>query len=479
MEEMVEQISVLLENEDNTLLQEYLNNLNISEVEELIDELPKHGPLFIETLSLNRAVNVFRILDFPTQERIIKKISGQRVAELINELPPDDRTALFSELHGDAVQKLIQHLSPGDRKEALQLLGYEEDSIGRLMTPDYIAVKKSWDVKRVLKHIREYGKNSETIDVIYVLGDKGVLLDDIRIREILLVDPETKISQLMDGRLIALKATDPQQEAINIFRMNNRVALPVTDDANVLLGIVTVDDILWIANEEYTEDIQKIGGTEALDEPYLDINLFKLVKKRVGWLIVLFLGEMLTATAMGYFGDEIGVVVALAFFLPLIISSGGNSGSQASTLIIQAMALGEVTVADWWRVMRRELLSGLLLGVILGVIGFFRITIWSAFSTVYGPHWLLIAFTVGFALIGVVLWGSLAGSMLPLVLKKLGADPATSSAPFVATLVDVTGLIIYFSIASIIMHDILHPSVPVPHAALIHNLIPRAAGFSI
>jgi magnesium transporter len=472
MEEMVEQVQLLMEQNDNKQLQEYLNSLNISDVEQLIDELPENGPLFIETLSLSRAVNVFRILDFPTQERVIKKLSGQRVAELINELPPDDRTSLFSELHGDAVQKLIQHLSADDRKQALQLLGYEEYSVGRLMTPDYIAVKKSWDVKRVLSHIREYGKNSETIDVIYVLGDKGVLLDDIRIREILLVDPETKISELMDGRLIALNATDPQEDAINVFRMNNRTALPVTDDADVLLGIVTVDDILWIANEEYTEDIQKIGGTEALDEPYLDINLFKLVKKRVGWLIVLFLGEMLTATAMGYFGDEIGVVVALAFFLPLIISSGGNSGSQASTLIIQAMALGEVTVADWWRVMRRELLSGLMLGVILGIIGFFRITIWSSFSTVYGPHWLLIAFTVGFALIGVVLWGSLAGSMLPLILKKLGADPATSSAPFVATLVDVTGLIIYFSIASLVMHDILHPA-PAAHAALIQHLAPK------
>jgi magnesium transporter len=473
MEEMVEQVQMLIEQNDNKQLQEYLNSLNISDVEELIGELPENGPLFIETLTLNRAVNVFRILDFPAQERIIKKLSGKRVADLINELPPDDRTSLFSELHGDAVQKLIQHLSPEDRKEALQLLGYEEDSVGRLMTPDYIAVKKDWDVKRVLAHIREYGKNSETIDVIYVLGDKGVLLDDIRIREILLVDPDTKISQLMDGRLIALNATDPQEEAINVFRMNNRVALPVTDDADILLGIVTVDDILWIANEQYTEDIQKIGGTEALDEPYLEINLFKLVKKRVGWLIVLFLGEMLTATAMGYFGDEIGVVVALAFFLPLIISSGGNSGSQASTLIIQAMALGEVTVADWWRVMRRELLSGLMLGVILGIIGFFRITIWSSFSTVYGPHWLLIAFTVGFALIGVVLWGSLAGSMLPLVLKKLGADPATSSAPFVATLVDVTGLIIYFSIASLVMHDILHPpGAAAHHAALMHQVMP-------
>jgi magnesium transporter len=455
MEEMVEQIELLIEQKNTQQLQDYLNNLNISDVEELIDELPEYGPLFIETLTINRAVNVFRILDFPTQERIFKQLPGTKIAEIINELPPDDRTAFFAELHGDTVKALILHLSAADRKEALSLLGYKEDSVGRLMTPDYIAVKKSWDVNRVLAHIRQFGKNSETIDVIYVLGDKGVLLDDIRIREILLVDPDTKISQLMDGRLIALKATDPQEEAINIFRMNNRTALPVTDDENILLGIVTVDDILWIANEEYTEDIQKIGGTEALDEPYLDINLFKLVKKRVGWLIVLFLGEMLTATAMGYFQLEIEKAVVLALFIPLIISSGGNSGSQASTLIIQAMALGELTVEDWWRVMRREIVSGLMLGSTLGIIGFLRIAIWSEFSNIYGPHWPLVALTVGVSLVGVVLWGSLAGSMLPLLLKKLGADPATSSAPFVATLVDVTGLIIYFSIAVIIMSDLL------------------------
>jgi len=451
MEEMVEQIELLLAQNDDLRLKDYLNSLNISDVEELIDELPEHGPRFIETLSLNRAVNVFRILDFPTQERILKKISGEKVTQIITELPPDDRTALFGDMHGDTVSRLIMHLSAADRKEALSLLGYKEDSVGRLMTPDYIVVKRTWDVEQVLKHIRQYGKNSETIDVIYVVGDKGVLLDDIRIREILLVDPSTKISTLMDGRLIALNAADPQEEAINVFRMNNRTALPVTDDENVLLGIVTVDDILWIANEEYTEDIQKIGGTEALDEPYLDINLFKLVKKRVGWLIVLFLGEMFTATAMTYFGDEIAKWVVLAYFLPLIISSGGNSGSQASTLIIQAMALGELTIADWWRVMRREIISGLMLGLVLGVIGFLRITIWSMFSSIYGPDWLFVATTVGFALVGVVLWGSLAGSMLPIVLKKLGADPATSSAPFVATLVDVTGLVIYFSIAIIIM----------------------------
>ncbi len=455
MEEMVEQIELLLEQDDTTQLQEYLNNLNISDVEELIDEFPEHGPLFINTLSINRAVNVFRILDFPTQERIIKKLPGKKLSEIISELPPDDRTALFSELHGDAVKALIQQLSAADRKEALSLLGYDEDSVGRLMTPDYIAVKKSWDVNRVLSHIRQYGKNSETIDVIYVLGDKGVLLDDIRIREILLVDPDTKISQLMDGRLISLKATDPQEEAINVFRMNNRVALPVTDDENILLGIVTIDDILWIANEEYTEDIQKIGGTQALNEPYLDINLFKLVKKRVGWLIILLLGEMLTTVAMGYFQYELEKAVILALFIPLIISAGGNTGSQASTLIIQAMALGEVTIEDWWRVMRREIISGLLLGLTLGIIGFLRIAISTEFTDAYGPHWISLAFTVGFSLVGIVLWGSLMGSMLPLLLKKLGADPATSSAPFVATLVDVTGLIIYFSIAVLFMHNIL------------------------
>jgi magnesium transporter len=455
MEEMVEQIELLLEQEDTTQLREYLNNLNISDVEELIDELPEHGPVFIETLSINRAVNVFRILDFPTQERIIKKLSGKKVSEIINELPPDDRTAFFSELHGDAVTKLILHLSPADRKEALSLLGYKEDSVGRLMTPDYIAVKKNWDVTRVLSHIRRYGKNSETIDVIYVIGDNGILLDDIRIREILLVSPETKVSDLMDGRLIALDANDPQEDAINVFRMNNRTALPVVDKDNILLGIVTVDDILWIANEEYTEDIQKIGGTEALDEPYLDINLFRLVKKRVGWLVILFLGEMLTATAMGFFEHAIEQAVVLALFIPLIISSGGNSGSQASTLIIQAMALGEVTIADWWRVMRREILSGLMLGITLGLIGFLRIAIFSTFSNLYGPYWPLVGLTIGFSLVGVVLWGSLAGSMLPLLLKRLGADPATSSAPFVATLVDVTGLIIYFSFAVLILKGTL------------------------
>jgi len=454
-EKVIEEVIEIIERNIEGELRSYLDALNISDVEHLIDDLPQYAVTFIDTLSVKRAVNVFRILDFPTQEKIIKKLPGEKLAELINLLPPDDRTSLFSELKGDAVKKLIILLPAKDRVEALSLLGYNEDSVGRLMTPDYIAVKKDWTVKRVLDHIRRYGKDSETIDVIYVIDENGVLLDDIRIREILLANPEVPIVELTDNRSIALNANDPQEEAINVFRMNNRVALPVTDDNNVLLGIVTVDDILWIANEEYTEDMHKIGGTQALDEPYLDMPIFGLFKRRIGWLVVLFLGEMLTATAMAHFEADIAKAVVLAMFVPLIISSGGNSGSQASTLIIQAMALGEITIGDWWRVMRRELISGLLLGLVLGSIGFIRIFAWTLFSNMYGPHWMLIGVTVGVALVGVVLWGSLAGSMLPLLLKKLGADPATSSAPFVATLVDVTGLIIYFSVAVMFLTGVL------------------------
>ncbi|WP_412465556.1 magnesium transporter [Pedobacter sp. KLB.chiD] len=457
MEEMVvEEIQELIEKDNDKALKQYLDQLNISDVEELIDELPQYAAKFIETLSLNRAVNVFRILDFPTQERIIKKLSGNKLNQIIKDLPPDDRTALFGELKGDVVKKMITLLPPQERNESLTLLGYNEYSIGRLMTPDYIAVKPEWSIARVLAHIRRYGKNSETIDVVYVIDKEGVLLDDIRIREVLLADPEAIIGELTDKRFIALKANDPQEDAINIFRMNNRVALPVVDENNILLGIVTVDDILWIANEEYTEDMHKIGGTEALDEPYLDIPILKLVKKRAGWLIVLFLGEMLTATAMQHFEIELEKAVVLSLFIPLIMSSGGNSGSQASTLIIQAMALGEVTIAEWWRVMRRELVSGVLLGIILGTIGFVRIVTWQELHLYnYGPHWLLIATTIFFTLVGIVLWGSLIGSMMPIILKKLKLDPATSSAPFVATMVDVTGIVIYFSVAVLILKGVL------------------------
>jgi len=283
--------------------------------------------------------------------------------------------------------------------------------------------------------------------VLYVTDNHGVLIDDIRIREFLLAQPGTHVHELMDRRYVQLMAHQDQEEAIDIFRRNDRVALPVVSAQGILLGIVTLDDMLTIREEEDTEDIQKLGGSEALDEPYLDTPLLRMVQKRAGWLVVLFLGELLTASAMQFFEGELQKAIILVQFVPLIISSGGNSGSQATSLIIRAMSLGEFRLSEWWLVLRREILSGLALGVILGVVGFTRIAIWQQFSHVYGEHWALVALTVGVALVGIVLWGSLAGSMLPLILKRLGLDPATSSAPFVATLVDVTGLIIYFTVA--------------------------------
>lgn len=427
---------------------DFLNEQNISDVADLVNNNPGYEAPIIGNMSIHRASKVFKILDLATQKLIIKELPPNKTAELLNDLPADDRTDFLEELPKTAIRDLIKMLHPEELKVTLVMLGYPEDSVGRLMTPDYVYVYPHNTVTEVFDTIRKFGKNSETTDVIYVIDELGELLDDIRIRDIILASPEKKVADLMDERVIALNVTDDQEHANNVFKMNNRVALPVTDDNNKLLGIVTIDDMLWVANEEFSEDMQKMGGTEALNEPYLNIPLLKLFRKRVGWLVVLFLGELLTASVMGYFENEIAKAVVLALFVPLIISSGGNSGSQASTLIIQAMAVGEVTIADWWRVLKREISSGIMLGLVLGIIGFVRVIVWHSIApNIYGEHYTLIAAAVGLSLIGVVLWGTLSGSMLPLLLKRLGADPAVSSAPFVATLVDVTGLLIYFSMA--------------------------------
>jgi len=459
---MQEQFLEIVQSSDVSSLKEFLDDQNISDVANLVDEYPEYEQQIIDNLSIHRAASTFKILDLPTQKRVMRDLPPSKIAELLNALSPDDRVDFLEGLPSSIVREWIKLLSPEERKITLSLLGYPENSVGRLMTPDYVYVFENDTVADVLETIRKVGKNSETIDVIYVINNKGELLDDIRIREFILNHPSKKVSDLMDERrVIALNAYDDQEKAYEAFKMNNRVALPVVSNSNKLLGIVTIDDVLWVASEEFSEDIQKIGGTEAFVEPYLEIPFFKLIKKRIGWLVILFLSEMLTATAMAYFADEIAKAVVLSIFVPLIMSSGGNSGSQASTLIIQAMAVGEVTLADWWRVIRREVFSGLILGGILGCIGFLRIALWHVLmqhhiiGDLYGPHWLLIALTVGFSLIGVVLWGTLSGSMLPIVLKKLGADPAVSSAPFVATLVDVTGLVIYFSVAVIFMQGVL------------------------
>jgi magnesium transporter len=422
----------------------------------LIAELETEDQVIVFRILPRRlAADVFEYMELEAQEQLLKAMTQEHVARLLNDMAPDDRTELLEELPATVTKQLLALLTPEERGVAVSLLGYPEGSIGRLMTPDYVRVRADWTVEHVLDHIRRHGSDSETLSVIYVVDEKGVLVDDVRIREFLLAPPDRQVAELMDEKFVALKATDDQETAVAVFRREDRNALPVTDTAGVLIGIVTIDDVLDVAEEEATEDIHKLGGVEALEEPYMQTGFASMIRKRAGWLVILFFGEMFTATAMGYFEDEITRAVVLALFVPLIISSGGNSGSQAATLVIRALALGEVTLRDWWRVMRREILSGLALGSILGLIGFLRIAVWSRFSDIYGPHAVLVGLTVGLTLVGIVLWGTLAGSMLPFLLRRLGFDPATSSAPFIATLVDVTGLVIYFALAAVILRGTL------------------------
>lgn len=446
------EIREIIEQRNFIALREVLAVWSPPDIAELLNEVPTEDrAILFRILPRELSADVFEYLDLDDQEALLKGLAQEEVAGVLNEMAADDRTSMLEELPGPVTQQLISLLTPDERKIAISLLGYPKYSIGRLMTPDYIAVRESWTVQEVLDFVREHGRDSESLLVLYVVDERGRLIDDIRIRKFLLAPTSLPVSELMDRKYTALSATDEQETAITIFRKNDREALPVVDRDGFLLGIITIDDVLDVEEEEATEDIQKIGGMEALEEPYMLISFGRMIKKRAGWLVVLFIGEMLTATAMGYFEDEIRRAVVLSLFVPLIISSGGNSGSQASTLVIRAMALGEVRLKDWFAILRRELLAGLMLGLILGVIGFLRISIWSAFTPIYGPHWILVAWTVSLALVGIVLWGTISGSMLPLLLKKLGFDPASSSAPFVATIVDVTGLVIYFSIALLIL----------------------------
>src|SRR5438309_4528405 len=358
-------------------LRDLFREMPPADVAEVILDLPEDEQVIIFRLLPNAlAADVFEYLESDAQQQLLKAMAHEQVAAILNEMSPDDRTALLEEMPSAAARQLIKVLTPEERHIAQALLGYPEDSVGRLMTPDFIAIHDDWTVKEVLDHIREFGQDSETLNVVYVVDERGKLIDDLRMREFLLRPLDTRVSDFGDHTFTSLKVNDSQQEALNAFRKYDRAALPVVDSNGVLVGIVTGDDMLDVAEEEATEDIQKIGGMEALDEPYTTIPLRRMVKKRATCLIILFLGEMLTATAMQGYNGEIEKAAILAMFLPLIISSGGNSGSQATTLVIRAMALGELRLRDWFRVVRKELLSGLSLGLILGGIGFFRIALW-------------------------------------------------------------------------------------------------------
>jgi len=418
----------------------------------LVDLPPDAGAVVFRILPRAVAAEVFDFLPLDVQEAILRAMADKDVRELIEAMAPDDRTRLLEELPASATKRLMDLLSPEELSLVKTLLGYPEDSVGRRMTPEYLAVPHTWTVGQVIQFIRQHGKNKETLNVIYVTDERGVLRGDVRISDLLLARDEQPVTDVMDDSVPRLLATDDQEKAVEMFGRYRRDALPVVSSDGVLLGILTVDDVLDVAQEEATEDIQKFGGSLAIEEPYLRVDTFTMVFKRAPWLVILFLSEMLTSTALSFFEHQIERFAALAFFIPLIISSGGNSGSQAATLINRALALGEVTVKDVFRVFVREVSAGAFLGLPLAIIVFLRIMVWHWLAPdKLGPHWFLLALSVALAVICVVLWGNLMGSLLPLFFKSIGVDPAVTSAPFVATLVDVTGIIIYFSIASVIL----------------------------
>jgi magnesium transporter len=433
-------------------LKDILSRMPAPEVADFLEELSSTERMLVfRSLPRAQASEVFSYLEYEKQDELARNLTNGDARHILADLTPDDRTALLEELPAEVTQRLLTLLSPEDLREARTLLGYPEESVGRLMTPDHVAIRPDWTIQQSLEHIRKMGKDAETVDLIFVIDNKWKLIDDLRLRLILLADPSATVESIMDRSFIALQANDDREEAVRIMKEYDRLALPVVDSAGFLLGLVTIDDVLDVAEEEATEDIQKMGGMEALDATYMGTPFLQMVRKRGGWLSVLFVGEMLTATVMGFFEEEIARAVVLALFIPLIISSGGNSGAQAASLIIRSIALQEVRLRDWWRVMRRELGAGLFLGGGLGIIALCRIWLWPNSIEIYGEHYILVGITVALSLVGVVLLGTLAGSMLPFLFSRLGFDPAVSSTPFVATIVDVTGIAIYFSVALFIL----------------------------
>lgn len=453
---LLPEVRELIHGQQLAQLSEVLNLWDPADLAELLADLGSHEDIVaFRCLDPRLAARTFEHLERPIQEDLLKVLPEPDLAGILNEIKPDDRTTLLEGLSHEEVERVLTLLTPANQRVARSLLSYGKGTVGRLMTPEFIGVREDWSIERVLDHIRRVGRDSETLNAVYVMDPEQHLIDDLRIREVLLAQPDALILDLMNHQFVALQVTDQETTAIEQFRKYDRTVLPVIDRRGVMLGVVTVDDVLDVAEESATREIQKFGGLEALDEAYASTPVLELVRKRGTWLIVLFAGEMLTASAMGFFEEEIEKAVVLALFVPLIISSGGNSGSQAATLIVRALAVQEIGLHDWWLVMRREILSGLILGLLLGAIGFARIALWTLFTPIYGPHWVLVGLTVSISLVMIVMWGTLSGSMLPFLIKRMGLDPATSSAPFVATLVDVTGLTIYFTVAILLLRGTL------------------------
>ncbi len=433
------------------------NAIHPSEVAGIFNGLPFDVALkTFRAFPITRQISVFSYLDILLQKQIIRSLAKDRAAFILNNLSSDDRLKLLTSFHGMEQSAMLDKLDEKKKKAVHNLLGYPQNSVARLINTEFATVSKEMSISQAIEHLQENHKDSETANVIYVVDEDGKLIDDIPVRRLVLNKGHKQVEEIMDHYCVKLNIEDTADEAVTKFQEYDRTVLPVTDGHNMLLGVVTIDDVMDVAQEIGTKEMQKFGGLESLDYPYVKTPFFSLVRKRAGWLIILFLGEMLTATAMGYFEHEIAKAVMLSLFIPLMISSGGNCGSQAATLIIRALSVKELNLRDWWYVMRREFFSGLTLGLILGTIGFLRILAWQYLGWHnYGVHYVLLATTIFFSLIGIVMWGTMSGAMIPMILKRLKQDPAASSAPFVATLVDVTGLIIYFSIAALILHGTL------------------------
>jgi magnesium transporter len=420
------------------------------------------------SLTLEARLEAFKALSRAEGEDFFWNLSAPDQVELLLELPaverrgwmrflaPDDAADVVQAAPEEERNGLLALLDDSSRKEVTALLAYAEDQAGGLMSPRFARVRPDMTADEAISYLHKQARERvETIYYVYVLDAHQRLVGVVSFRQLFEAPGGMKVRALMQTEVVTVSEQMDQEDVGLLFARHSLLAIPVVDADRHMKGVVTVDDIVDVVQEEATEDIQKIGGMEALDEPYLDIGLFRMIRKRAGWLSALFMSETLTATAMGYYEHEIARAVVLALFIPLIISSGGNSGSQASTLVVRAMALGEVRLRDWWRVMRRECAAGLALGSILGLIGLLRILLWPTRAALYGEHYVLIAITVACSLVGVVLWGTISGSMLPLIMRRLGFDPASASAPFVATLVDVTGLVIYFTVASVILYGTL------------------------
>jgi len=416
----------------------------------------EHASIVFRILPRQLASDAFSEMDLSDQERLLDVLGDERSGRVIESLDPDDRAALLDELPLEVARPLINRLSPENRRITRAILGYPPESVGRLMTPDYVRVRRGWNAEHALDHIRRYGRDAETIHWVFVIDEEGKLVDDIHIRSILLAEPESTIDDLMDDQFVALSATDDQEEAVRVMERYNRTALPVVDSLGLLVGIVTADDIADVAREEFTEDVQKLGGMEALSTPYTSTGVLMMVRKRGLWLAGLFLLQILTIGIMGVFDEQLNRAVVLAVFVPLIIASGGNTGTQAASLLVRAIAVEEVSLSIWWRVVRKELLTGATLGVALGVMGVLTVLLMGAVGMAdAGPHTLRLGLTVGAAVAIIVVWGTLIGSLFPLLLDRIGIDPATSSSPLVTTLMDVSGLTIYFALALLVLSGTL------------------------